>query len=197
METEDKLNEAEYFLEMIETNQNDTQKFKYNFSAFLSASRSVTFYLQKELKKNSNFDQWYTQIQEKMGKDPLLKFFKDTRNFVIHEKTKPTKRLIEVKIHEGILLKDNISIKIELENGETLDLGTGHEANNLPKTSVIKGGFKKTVVDTTVTYFFEEFPETDVLSLCREYLTKLSEIIREAKSVVKIADFYNNKVQHK
>jgi hypothetical protein len=185
METEDKLNEAKYFLKMMEINQGDIQKFKYNFSAFLSASRSVTFYLKKEFKRYPTFDQRYSEIQEKMRSDALLKFFKDTRNYVIKEETKPTKRLIEVKIRKGILLKDNASFKVELENRDTIDLGTGHKENNLPKTTEIKRGFKKTKIDTTVTHFFEEYPETNVLSLCRDYLIKLSEIIREAKHIVK------------
>ena len=55
----EKLNEAAYFLELMQKNIDDLDKFKYNLSAFLSAGRSVTYYLQKEFKENSRFNEWY------------------------------------------------------------------------------------------------------------------------------------------
>ena len=52
MDTQQKYNEAEYFLGMMEENDENRQRFKYNFSAFVSAARSITFVLQKERPKN-------------------------------------------------------------------------------------------------------------------------------------------------
>jgi hypothetical protein len=59
VDTQQKYNEAEYFLEMMKENDENRQRFKYNLSAFLSAARSVTFVLQKECSKNPEFKEWY------------------------------------------------------------------------------------------------------------------------------------------
>jgi len=85
VDTQQKYNEAEYFLGMMKENIEDRQKFKYDLSAFVSAARSVTLVLQTEVKsKNRDFDEWYSKKQMLMGKDELLKFFNEQRIIVIH-----------------------------------------------------------------------------------------------------------------
>ena len=41
--------------------------------------------MQKEGKKHKNFVQWYKEKQEEMGKDQLMKYFKELRNYTIKE----------------------------------------------------------------------------------------------------------------
>ena len=73
MDTQQKYNEAEYFLEMMKDNDENRQRFEYNLSAFLSAARSVTFVLQKESSKNPDFDEWYGKKQMQMKRDKIFK----------------------------------------------------------------------------------------------------------------------------
>ena len=86
MDTQQKYNEAEYFLEMVKDNDENRQRFEYNLSAFLSAARSVTFVLQKESSKNPEFDEWYCKKQMQMKRDKLFKFLKKKRDSGIHKK---------------------------------------------------------------------------------------------------------------
>jgi hypothetical protein len=67
--TRGKLQEAKYFLQRMEEVQADRAAFKYNLSAFLSAGRSVSFYMQKEFKRTPGFEEWYAAEQGKMRRD--------------------------------------------------------------------------------------------------------------------------------
>ena len=54
---EERLLEAEYFADRFRWLRAD--EFGYEFNAFLSAARSVTFLLQKEMKEVAGFDVWW------------------------------------------------------------------------------------------------------------------------------------------
>jgi hypothetical protein len=87
-----KLGEAKYFYDRIvevqKTEiQNNREYFTYNFSAFLSASRSVLQYMCKEIERKKvlvakqEAKKWY---EGKMAASPNLQFFKGKRDINIH-----------------------------------------------------------------------------------------------------------------
>ena len=61
--TADKVGEAEYFLSMMKQMCEDDKLFAYKLSAFLSAARTITWYMQKQYKHRDGFAQWYCQKQ--------------------------------------------------------------------------------------------------------------------------------------
>jgi hypothetical protein len=65
---------------------NNTRTFPFNLSAFLSALRSTTFYLQVQYGNEERFAEWYGRAQETMKKDPLLKLLNELRRKAIHQK---------------------------------------------------------------------------------------------------------------
>lgn len=74
----EKLLEAEHFLaRMVES---DGLEFQFELNAFLSASRSVTFVLQKNLAHVPDFTTWYKQQQTRMKADTTMRFFLELRN---------------------------------------------------------------------------------------------------------------------
>ena len=54
-----KFNEAAYFYNGMLANRTNVIVFPYYLSAFLSAFRSVTFYLQKQYANDETFKSWY------------------------------------------------------------------------------------------------------------------------------------------
>jgi hypothetical protein len=60
--------------------------FKFHLSAFLSAARSITWVMQKEVAQAVGFESWYERQQEEMRKDGLLTFFNNLRVTSIHIK---------------------------------------------------------------------------------------------------------------
>lgn len=77
---EEKLREAEYFLGLLSAAGRHSQEAKYCFSAFVSASRSVTFTLQACLKGVEGFDAWYATAQFSLKTDSLARHFVEFRN---------------------------------------------------------------------------------------------------------------------
>lgn len=76
---EEKLVEADYFLRKLPRKIGQAHGFELN--AFLSAARSVTFLLQKELMKVPGFPDWWERRREEMRADTAMRFFLDLRNY--------------------------------------------------------------------------------------------------------------------
>jgi hypothetical protein len=79
---DEKLCEADYFLTKMSENGSSPEIVRYNFSAFVSAGRSVTFALQAVKNHVNGLMQWYDERIEKMKIDPLSRFFITARNDV-------------------------------------------------------------------------------------------------------------------
>ena len=78
---ERKINEARYFIDRMKNNYDDLLLLEYNFSAFLSAARSVLQFIYEDvknipLKKGSYIDE--------VSKNKIIQFFKDKRDTNIH-----------------------------------------------------------------------------------------------------------------
>src|SRR5262245_35470516 len=79
-----KFREAIYFFNRMVQTRTNVYVFPFHFSAFLSALRSVTFYLQAQFSENSAFKSWYQAKQDQMRDDPLLRMLKAMRDEVLH-----------------------------------------------------------------------------------------------------------------
>jgi hypothetical protein len=67
---EDKLREAEFFLAQLSKTSRLSFEADCFFSAFVSATRSVTFAMQASLKGVPGFKEWYDIAQKKLKTDP-------------------------------------------------------------------------------------------------------------------------------
>ena len=77
---EERLFEAHYFLDRMEA-VGIGMEVGYNLNAFLSASRAVTFLLQKEMSTAPGFAEWWSLRQDEMRSDPAMRFFVNLRNY--------------------------------------------------------------------------------------------------------------------
>lgn len=76
---EEKLLEAEFFMRRFRRASPDTANYFLN--AYLSAARSVTFLLQKELAYVPGFPDWWNAQRTTLGADMVARFFLELRNF--------------------------------------------------------------------------------------------------------------------
>lgn len=74
----EKLLEAEYFLARLR--HSSGLEFQFELNAFLSASRSLTFVLQKSMSNVPHFSEWYRLQQASMRADLAMRFFLELRN---------------------------------------------------------------------------------------------------------------------
>ena len=77
---EERLLEADHFARRL-CRQPDSARFGYELNAFLSAARSVTFLLQKEMAKVPGFSSWWEEQQSQLRNDRSARFFVELRNF--------------------------------------------------------------------------------------------------------------------
>src|SRR5262245_58262179 len=83
----DKVQEAHYFIHQLIENYHYPIEFRFQLSAFLSASRSITWMLQKELANREGFAQWYEPRRQAMQGDADLRFLNELRIGVVHRES--------------------------------------------------------------------------------------------------------------
>lgn len=76
----EKLQEAEYLLAGV-ASENGLE-FQFNLNAFVGASRSVTFVMQKSMARVPGFAEWYRARQDEMKLDPAMGFFLSSGTFL-------------------------------------------------------------------------------------------------------------------
>lgn len=79
LRVEERLLEANYFSGRLARLRGENHGYELN--AFLSAARSVTFLIQKELSKVPGFMAWWETQRRVLGDDAAARFFLELRNF--------------------------------------------------------------------------------------------------------------------
>jgi len=90
---EDKIFEAKYFLKRLQESQSMSFESSCFFSAFVSASRSITFSLQAAMSGVPGFNGWYEEARKSLQTDRLAKYFVEARNDVVHKARNPLNRV--------------------------------------------------------------------------------------------------------
>lgn len=78
--TRDKFREAEHFLAQMNECFEQDDEFRFSLSAYVSAARSITFWMQKQYDHVPGFRQWYSERQTEMRADLELRYLKELRN---------------------------------------------------------------------------------------------------------------------
>lgn len=81
LRVEDRLFEADYFIKLMRRQNGYGDEFKYCLNAFVSAARSISFLLQKEMAHVRGFKEWWTSQQELLSHDRSARFFLKLRNY--------------------------------------------------------------------------------------------------------------------
>jgi hypothetical protein len=81
LRVEDRLLEADYFIRLMRRQKGYGEEFKYCLNAFVSAARSISFLLQKEMAHVSGFKEWWAFQQESLSHDRSARFFLKLRNY--------------------------------------------------------------------------------------------------------------------
>jgi hypothetical protein len=82
----EKYRGASYFYTQMSKASDEPDAFRHNLSAFLSAFRSVTLYLQAESSSDPRFGSWYEEKRNKMRGDPILRLLNEQRRVTVHER---------------------------------------------------------------------------------------------------------------
>lgn len=94
---DEKIAEAEFFLQNIAALGFDLPKINYFLTAFLSACRTTTLALQ-QFKHIPGFEEWYKPHQDRLKSDPVARFVLEMRNSHIHGGPCPSASAL---VHQG------------------------------------------------------------------------------------------------
>lgn len=81
---EEKLREAEFFLDALGNSSRMSPGARFYFSAFISSARSVTYALQACMSGVPGFSDWYRTAQQALRTDRLAPLFLELRNEAVH-----------------------------------------------------------------------------------------------------------------
>jgi hypothetical protein len=201
-DTREKLNEARFFLSRMKDTESDREAFKYNLSAFMSAARSVRWFMWGEYKDVPDFKSWWNKKKEWIGvkrqegdspadikaklfaiSDPIQAanaFLEDARNLTIHERNVKPRSHITVNITEPLSLRASLRgvvVRADGTEGGTFSEGPAQS----PELS--EGD-----VRVEWRWYFEDLPpavdalQQDVVTLSEEYLSRLEDFVAECEA---------------
>lgn len=173
-DTREKLFEARYFLGYMKKKQSDRDAFKYNLSAFLAASRSVTLIMQTEFGKVLGFEEWYAKKQSEMQNDETMRLLNDKRVMTIHQQPVRPQAHVNIGITEHVTISAGVSIVITRVDG-TIERRESEPTS--PPASA------KSEVTIEWRWYFNELPEKDVVVLCEKHMVKLETLVAECESL--------------
>ena len=169
-----KFNEAAYFYSGMLSHRLNEIIFPYYLSAFLSALRSVTWYLQKQYAHNEHFATWYSEKQAEMRADPVLKMLAENRTTVVHREP------FDLFFKRGFKMLEKYGDYIETTFFEQIEDSTP-EGVITTKIRVAKDAPEE-AVEPWITWHFTEDDDEDVMNHCYVGLERLDAILKELEA---------------
>ena len=110
-----------------------------------------------------------------MKKDEKMKLLKEKRNITIHQKPIYLRAHVNVNATSSIGLVPNIIIHHAHANGTEERYSSMEEEKERPQTQA------KSDVNVQWRWYFDEFPDVDVITICEECLKRMKDIVSECK----------------
>jgi hypothetical protein len=169
-----KFEEAAYFYNGMVAHRLNVIIFPYYLSGFLSAFRSVTYYMQKQNAHAAGFESWYAQKQAEMVADPVLEMLHTNRNDIVHREP------IDLFFYRDFEFPARFDRYIETKHLEVnYDQTAAGEAKT--RVKVDADGIEEEVA-TQISWHFTEKDKVDVAQYCYLGLQKLDAILKDLES---------------
>ena len=175
-----KLDEAAYFLGEMRRVRDTPQSFAYELSAFLSAARSVDYYLAKKCTGDEAAERWYSDVRSRVknGEFRHVRYFIDKRDVNVHAGMIEPRGLTKLAISESSTATDSVSVTLRDGQGNVLEQRIQDTAPTAPVER------ETTVVTRVDTYHFEDRRGEDLFQACQKYLDELTTIVGEAEGIL-------------
>ncbi len=183
--TVSKIEDSRTLLEQMKAAKNAVE-FRALFNSFLSNCRAITYALQEEGNHIEGFDRWYSEKQEEMSKDQLLRFIHNAR---IDDFPRGVSRVVFPGTYverfstseAGPPPAGNAKIVIGSEGIYWLiDQGTPRER----RIPITRGGIWRTeavLANAPTEHKGKTIEKNDPVSICTFALQYLSDLVYEAK----------------
>ena len=172
-----KFREAAYFLGVMKSNANDRNAFVYNFSAFISAARSVVQYALEECKSNTASKQWYDNY---VANSTMIRYFKDKRDVNIHEEPVVPNAAYKVELTIPLVISGSTSVKVMARDANGIFVEKSTPASDVAENSISTPPSIRNTKDS-VRYFLADRINDDLVFLAENYLNELFAFLRAAR----------------
>lgn len=180
-DTRDKLDEVRYFLARMRETQADRDVFRYNLSAFLAASRSVVGIAHQEYKGKPKFAEWgKAKLKELQRKGTPSALLMQKRDMTIHERTVQPDHghYMFTPPPDYLVLTDSATIILIHDDGT---IGQVETTSNEPPSGPPEAP-RQSGPTTDARWFFTEFPNTDIVTLCEQHVALLDGVVSECEA---------------
>jgi hypothetical protein len=112
-----KIEESEYFLSQMKSQNRGSKRFDFYLNAFVSSSRSITWILKSEFSNSEEWQRWYKSKEPSKEEKELLKYLNDLRIQSLKIRPLTTSNEIELTTPKEEVT-DELLEKIELLTGK-------------------------------------------------------------------------------
>lgn len=153
----------------------DPEGFRTNINATIQALRNVTFALQNEKHKISDFGTWYAEWQTRLKVDPMMHWLCDARTEIVHKKDLEmhSSATVTIRCYETVL-KATVTIPVFLSGKNILEF--------LVQENIIDESLKNLDAFAVVErrWVVNDFPDYDILYILAYGIGQLSMMVQEA-----------------
>lgn len=175
-EQEQKLKEAKYFYnEMVSKFKDEFyDEFKFNLSAFLTATRSILQYTFEYANQNGKTSDYNNLVSN----NHILRFFKEKRDLNIHTQSIKPVQQVTLDLHATIRVRESIRMIMTHPDGSIVERAYS-EDDSTTNHSKVNGSSPK----RTLQYMFSDWNgDEDIILLSSKYLDELAVFIEGAKN---------------
>lgn len=157
--THKRLLDAHRLWHQAEDNYFDPDAFRTYLNATIQTLRNLTFALQSEKSNIPEFSTWYSDWQQEMRKDPVLKWLNAARVTIVHKGDLETKSVAKIKLQSYFdLAETEFNIEPNFTDQEIFYYLSNQIFLKLPKDIL-----DDLVIEIERCWIVEEFPDTEVL----------------------------------
>ena len=162
-QTRYKLTETMYFLDSMQGNYNETMKFRFYLSAFLTSARTTLEYMHAEYCKTPGYSPWEKKYVIINGEylDNDIEFLRQKRVQNIHIRSVPTRGTYQ----RNLWFKPSLDEIKELRK----------QGKTVPKQEMFQGS------DELIKRFFPEKKDVDIVAYCQTVFNKIRDLVNECE----------------
>ncbi|WIM38283.1 hypothetical protein PO903_16725 [Paenibacillus sp. PK4536] len=181
MRTTRKFDEAKFFLDLLEENTNEDPQFDYFLNAFISSARSILWIMRAEFSDIKGWEQWFGSLNPSKEEISFLKKVNDMRVRSLKSDPLLTRVHMKVDILDGAFTEEvNEYLKRLDGKNVTFTIETLEEDIENQEYGIIEQGTVKLRGKVNgVVRALDDFPDRDILDICKEYYYQLKTIVDE------------------
>lgn len=186
--TWDKLKEAHFFLKKLEEHYYQQPDIDYYLSAFISSSRSVIWVMQSEYSNVRGWREWYNSREPTLEEAIFLKSINEVR--IRSEKKEPLRTSFQMAV--DIDERDNTpdledAVESLVDKKVKFTIAAIKDSRKKRQVRISKRSVSFVAKINELIQVVEEFPDRDVLPICRKYYLILKSLVDECEQHLAIS----------